>query len=243
MGAPHFHLRRAWPCKDEETGLTTSNQTQALLKAGILPPDSEKKISKKNNPKMTFDKMCREKWIFIARSHGLEIEDTPKPRDEVGKTLEEFQKDKDKQRNLVYTLLSALTEKNIDVLEEISKWEELMPSIQNFREWTKERCRDAQNTYRDGQLDPIVDLFVAAFANSNKAIKDGYDSQIKQYDHMLNGYTKETANGKKHFFGAAEISQVFESATPELLRKIAASGNVRQCFNFTKASLKCHLLS
>ena len=221
MGAPHFHLRRAWPCKDEETGLTTSNQTQALLKAGILPPDPEKKISKKNNPKMTFDKMCREKWIFIARSHGLEIEDTPKPRDEVGKTLEEFQKEKDMQRNLVYTLLSALTEKNIDVLEEISKWEELMPSIQNFKEWTKERCKDAQRTYRDEQLDPIVDMFVSAFANSNKAIKDGYDSQIKDYDHQLNGYTKETAYGKKHFFGSAEICQMFESATPELLRKIA----------------------
>lgn len=139
MGAPHFHLRRAWPCKDEETGLTTTDQTKALLKAGILPPDLEKKISKKNNPKMTFDKMCREKWIFIARSHGLEIEDTPKPRDEVGKTLEEFQKEKDLQRNRVYTLLSALTENNIDVLEEVSKWEELMPSIQNFREWMQRR--------------------------------------------------------------------------------------------------------
>ena len=52
-------------------------------------------------------------------------------------------------------------------------------------------------------------------------IKDGYDSQIKQYDHELNGYTKETANGKKHFFGTAEISQMFESAMPELLHKIA----------------------
>ena len=30
MGAPHFHLRRAWPCNDEETGLTTSNQTQVM---------------------------------------------------------------------------------------------------------------------------------------------------------------------------------------------------------------------
>lgn len=64
-------------------------------------------------------------------------------------------------------------------------------------------------------------MFVAAFANSNKAIKDGYDSQIRDYDHQLNGYTKETMNGKKRFFGAAEISQMFESATPELLRKIA----------------------
>ena len=82
-----------------------------------------------------------------------------------------FQKEKDLLCNRVFTLLSALTEKNIDVLEEISKWDELMPSIQNFKEWPKERCRAAQNTYRDEQLDPIVDLFVAAFANSNKAIK------------------------------------------------------------------------
>ena len=152
---------------------------------------------------------------------GLEIEDTPKPREESGKTLEKFQKDKALLRNQVFTLLSALTEKNIDVLEEISKWEELIPSIQNFKEWTKEHCKDAQRTYRDEQLEPIVDMFVAAFANSNKAIKDGYDSQIKQYDHELNGYTKETTYGKKHFFGTAEISQMLESATPELLRKIA----------------------
>ena len=80
-----------------------------------------------------------------------------------------------------------------------------MPSIQNFREWTKECCKDAQRTYRDEQLDPIVDMFVAAFANSNKAIKDGYDSQIKDYDYQLNGYTKETMNGKKRFFGAVKM--------------------------------------
>lgn len=41
MGAPHFHLRRAWPCKDEETELTTTDQTKALLKAGILPPEPD----------------------------------------------------------------------------------------------------------------------------------------------------------------------------------------------------------
>ncbi len=170
---------------------------------------------------MTFDKLCREKWIFIARSHGLEIEDTPKPREESGKSLEEFQKEKDLFRNQVYDFVCALTEKNIEALEEISEWKELKPSIQNFREWTKERCKDAQRTYRDEQLDPIVVLFVSAFANSNKAIKNGYDSQIKDYDHQLNDYTKETVYGKKDFFRAAEIRQMFESATPELLHKIA----------------------
>ena len=130
------------------------------------------------------------------------------------------------------------TEKNIDVFEEISKWDE--PSIQNFKEGTKERGKDAQRTYLDEQLDPIVDMFVSAFANSNKAIKDGYDSQIKDYDHQLNGYTKETAYGKKQFFGTAEISQMFESSTLELLHKITASGNVVTSQSAIKNAIFCH---
>ena len=56
-------------------------------------------------------------------------------------------------------------------------------------------------------------------------LADGSLSNNKSTDaetaQKLNGYTKETANGKKHFLGTAEISQMFESATPELLRKIA----------------------
>lgn len=39
-------------------------------------------------------------------------------------------------------------------------------------------------------------MFVAAFANSNKAIKDGYDSQIKDYDHELNGCRKTHGAGE-----------------------------------------------
>ena len=83
-------------------------------------------------------------------------------------------------------------------------------------------------------------MFVSAFANSNKAIKGGYDSQIKDYDYQLNGYTKETAYGTQRFFGADEIRQMFKGATPELLRKITASGNV---VTSPKHHYKCHLLS
>ena len=43
-----------------------------------------------------------------------------------------------------------------------------MPSIQSFKEWPQERCKDAQRTYRDEQLDPIVDMFVSAFAKRLK---------------------------------------------------------------------------
>jgi len=32
------------------------------------------------------------KWIQISRQHGLEIEDTPKPKEQTGLTLEEYQR-------------------------------------------------------------------------------------------------------------------------------------------------------
>ncbi len=80
---------------------------------------------------------------------------------------------------------------------------------------------EARRTYRDDQINEIVKQFTAAFANSNKAIKDGYDAQIREYDKALNGYTKQTMGGTRRIFGAQGIKEMFESATPELLRKIA----------------------
>ena len=47
-------------------------------------------------------------WIKIARSHGLEIEDKPKPKNEVGKSLKDYQKEKDEWRNNVYKFLVEL---------------------------------------------------------------------------------------------------------------------------------------
>ena len=46
-----------------------------------------------------------------------------------------------------------------------------MPSIQNFKEWTKERCKDAQRTYRDEQLDPIVDMLLPPLQTRTKQSK------------------------------------------------------------------------
>ncbi len=229
MGAPHFHLRRAWPCLDEETKLVTTDQTKALFEAGFTLPDPKKPVGKRNNPKMTFDKMCREKWIFIARSHGLEIEDAPKPKNEVGKDLAEFQREKDLQRMKIYNLLCQFTDHNIGLMEKISEWEELKPSIENFAKWSKERCLEAQHTYRNDQVDKIVNQFVAAFANSTKAIKDDYDTKIQEYDKTLNGYTKQTSGGKVRVFGVGEICEMFENATPELLAKIAGVLEEKGC--------------
>lgn len=123
-GAPHFQLRRTWPYEDPETGLVTTDQTNSLLKAGVTPPYPGRKLSQKNNPKITFDKLCRSQWISIARSHGLDIEDTPKPKNKVGKDLVRFQKEKDDERNEIYRLLVEMTERSIGSLEKVSEWEE-----------------------------------------------------------------------------------------------------------------------
>ncbi|MDY3768847.1 MAG: hypothetical protein SOZ83_04500 [Sphaerochaetaceae bacterium] len=84
---------------------------------------------------MTFDKMCWGKWIFIPLSHGLEIEDTSKPREESGTTLEEFKKHKYEKRNDIYQKLVELANENMAALKKISEWEFLGPKIERFEKW------------------------------------------------------------------------------------------------------------
>lgn len=74
--SPHLHKRRVWIYKDED-GTMKPGQDKALEQAGIGLPDPSKPRSRYNNRKMVFDKMAREKWIEIVKSHGLEVEEEP----------------------------------------------------------------------------------------------------------------------------------------------------------------------
>lgn len=74
--SPHEHKRRIWIYKDKD-GTMKPGQDKALEQAGIGLPDPSKPRSRYNNRKMVFDKMAREKWIEIVKSHGLEVEEEP----------------------------------------------------------------------------------------------------------------------------------------------------------------------
>lgn len=71
-------------------------------------------------------------WIKIVRSHGLEIEDIPKPKNRVGKSLQQYQKEMDEWRNNIYRFLTELTANNLGVIEKVADWEEIIPTIEKF---------------------------------------------------------------------------------------------------------------
>ena len=70
---PHMQIRRTWVYEGDDGGLR-QGQEKALERAGVPLPDPSKAPGKRNNRKMTFDSMMREKWLDICERHGLEME-------------------------------------------------------------------------------------------------------------------------------------------------------------------------
>ncbi len=73
-GAPHYQDRRVWHYYDQESGFFKIGQEKALEAAGIDLPDPDKKMGRRNNRKMTFDKMARGMWLDCCHEHGLDVE-------------------------------------------------------------------------------------------------------------------------------------------------------------------------
>lgn len=88
--APHIHNRQFWVVeRTDENGQTylDISQKEALAAMEIERPDTTKKEGRYNNAKMTYTVICREKWIEIAESHGIEIEREPQDKGLSGLTL------------------------------------------------------------------------------------------------------------------------------------------------------------
>lgn len=88
-GVPHIQERVVWIAHDEN-GNKMVSQGQALKEMGVEIFDPSKKESRYNNAKITFTRDCREKFFEICRAYGIEIEEKPKERSEVGLSLMEY---------------------------------------------------------------------------------------------------------------------------------------------------------
>lgn len=71
--SPHIHARQVFDVENRY-GEIEPKQEKALEQLGIPLPFLDKKPSKVNNRKITFDSMCRELLLGICREHGLEVE-------------------------------------------------------------------------------------------------------------------------------------------------------------------------
>lgn len=166
--------------------------------------------------------MCRKKWISIARKHGLDIEDTQKSKNQVGLTLEEFQKREDEKRNEIYQMLAQCTAINLGVAEKIAEWKKIIPTIEKFDKLVEQNCKQARQTYDSEEFAGYVKQIVSAHAKDMKSVQDKDDIEIKRLDRELNGHNYWKGYDLHHQFGANQINEMLSHATPEQLEKISA---------------------
>lgn len=75
---PHIQVRRVWHYKAEDGSLRLG-QEKALERAGVELPDPSQAPGRRNNRKMAYDAMMREKWLDILERNGVKVEKVPLP--------------------------------------------------------------------------------------------------------------------------------------------------------------------
>ena len=73
---PHIHERHVFDCENQY-GELCPQQEKALEALGFELPEPEKKLSRYNNRKITFDAACRAMLFDICKRHGLHLEEEP----------------------------------------------------------------------------------------------------------------------------------------------------------------------
>lgn len=93
--ADHIHRRVVYMVKNQ-SGNWTVNQEEALRLLGFERPHPEQKRGRHNNRKMAFTAASREKFMEIAKAHGVDIEEVPKEPGESGLELLEYKATQEK---------------------------------------------------------------------------------------------------------------------------------------------------
>lgn len=73
---PHIHERHVFDCENSY-GEICPQQENALEKLGFDLPNPEKKKSRNNNRKMSFDAECRRMFFEICEKYGLQLDKNP----------------------------------------------------------------------------------------------------------------------------------------------------------------------
>ena len=71
--SPHIHARQVFDVENRY-GEREPKQEKALEALGIPLPEPDKKPSRVNNRKISFDKICRDLLLAICQEHGLTVE-------------------------------------------------------------------------------------------------------------------------------------------------------------------------
>lgn len=96
-GQIHVQERMVWVAKDK-SGFDMVSQSKALKEMGIERPDPTKPKDRYNNPKQTFTRECREKFVSICKAHGFDIEEQPKEKSKTGLSLDMYKSQQEQEK-------------------------------------------------------------------------------------------------------------------------------------------------
>lgn len=88
-GAPHIHARKVYLAYDENGNLQ-EEMNRCLGQMEVPLPDPSQKKDRRNNPKMTYTRICREHFQQLCRKHDIEIETEPRDKNESGRNMDEY---------------------------------------------------------------------------------------------------------------------------------------------------------
>ena len=74
----HAHIRRIFDYTDKD-GILKIGLDKALMDAGVGLPDPNMPPGRRNNRKMEFDRIMRDRWADICEEHGVEVDRVPLP--------------------------------------------------------------------------------------------------------------------------------------------------------------------
>lgn len=153
--APHIHLRKVWVATDEN-GVQYVCQKDALEQMGVDLRDPKQKIGQFNNRKQVYTAECREKFIEIAQSYGYDIEVTPKPTEEVGKSMAKLKKETLEKREADVAKREATVETlNVQARQIILQSQKIIEDNQELAEQLKKQADEQEKQFaeRKNQLE------------------------------------------------------------------------------------------
>ncbi len=203
---PHIHERHVFDCKNAY-GELAPQQEKALEMLEIELPDPEKKMSRNNNRKISFDRILRALLFEISKKHGLALDEEPEygGREYLEKQDYILMKQKEKLKaqegkldelnlkisdieTLVSDVSDAAYEKAVETVTETVRKEtkqEDIQMIEDMKEWLQSPDRKApkeQRRYAADRMDTILQRILRSMKAPVQHFKETLLSPIVRRD-------------------------------------------------------------
>ena len=168
----HIQYRQVYLFKGKDGW--ESNQEKVLEALGFERPDLTKPKGQYNNRKQTFTKVCREKYIEIAKSYGINIEEIPKEPSKSGLSLLEYKRQQEEEK------IQVLEAKISEIAAEKEDLENKVVSLSKELDEAKEKV-GKMHLFLDDTLDRFLKYLSVSSFNLPKSFLDTVEFCIKNF--------------------------------------------------------------